>query len=71
MTSSGSVVRRRSIRGLRPGSPGTIAGGRSPSPRALVANSKRSSRSLAFREAESGPWQLKQFSARIGWINSL
>ena len=65
MISSGSLVLMRSMSALSFGLPGAIA---AKSSRFAVANSNRSSRSLALRLAESGPWQAKQFSARMGWM---
>jgi len=38
---------------------------------ASMASSRRSSRRLALRAALSGPWQAKQFSARIGRTSRL
>ena len=58
--------RRRSaaISSLSSGLPGTMAP-------ALTATSRRSSRRSALRAALSGPWQAKQFSARIGRMSRL
>ena len=54
----------RAISSLSSGLPGTIAP-------ASTAASRRSSRRSALRAALSGPWQAKQFSARIGRIARL
>ena len=64
MTSSGSSAMIRAISSLASGSPGAIAP-------ASTAASRRSSRRSALRAALSGPWQAKQFSARIGRMSRL
>ena len=60
---SGSSLATRVINSLPSASRGTIAHS--------VAPSSRSSRNSAFRAAESGPWQAKQRSARIGRMSRL
>jgi hypothetical protein len=64
MTCLGSADRMRSIRALSSIFPGVIAP-------ALIASSRWSSRKLALRAALSGPWQAKQFSARMGRTSRL
>ena len=64
ITSSLSVAKMRWIISLSSGLPGAMAP-------ALTATSRRSNRRSAFREALSGPWQAKQFSARIGRTSRL
>ena len=59
----------RRMASLWSGLPGTMAG--SPSSGLAVASSRRSSRSFALRAAESTPWQVKQFSERIGRMSRL
>src|SRR5437868_7004136 len=54
----------RSMSALLSGWPGAIAS-------ASSAASRWASRSPALREALSGPWQAKQFSARIGRMSRL
>ena len=64
MTSLGFVVLIRAINSLASRSPAVMAP-------ASMAASRRSSRRLAFLAALSGPWQAKQFSARIGRTSRL
>src|SRR5438445_10649633 len=65
MMSSGSVVVVRRTISLPAASPGTIA--RDPL-WSLMASSRKSRRSLAFRELSSGPWQLKHLLEMRGRI---
>lgn len=58
MSSSGSVEWRRKISSLSSALPRTMA--------SRTASSRTSSRSFALRDFSSGPWQLKQWSERIG-----
>ena len=64
MISSMPVAKTRSTRTLSSALPGTIAP-------YSTASSRLSRRSSAFRAALSGPWQAKQFSARIGRMSRL
>ena len=66
ITSSGSVLVMRRISSLSPLLPGTMTG-------SLVrrAPSFTSSRRSALRVLASGPWQMKQFSERIGRMSRL
>ena len=66
MTSSASLLATRSISSLSLLLPGTITGSFFRS-----ASSLRSSRSSALRALASGPWQVKQFSDRIGRMSLL
>ena len=61
---SASSARMRSTSSLSSGLPGTMAP-------ASTAASRWSSRRSALRAALSGPWQAKQFSARIGRMSRL
>ena len=58
------VSKRRAIRSLSAGLPGA----RTPD---LIASSARSKRKSPLRAALSGPWQAKQFSAKIGRMSRL
>ncbi len=62
--SDSSSEKIRWMAALSSGLPGTIAS-------ASIAWSRTSSRSFALRAAESGPWQGKQFSMRIGRTSRL
>ena len=62
--SSLSSEKIRWISSLSSGLPGTMAP-------ILTATSRRSNRRSALRAALSGPWQAKQFSARIGRMSRL
>ena len=64
MSSLGSLALIRATSSLPSVSPGVMAP-------ALMASSRRSSRKSALRAALSGPWQAKQFSARIGRTSRL
>src|SRR5688572_15920147 len=68
MMSSGSVAVMRRTSSLLAVSPGTIA--RLPL-WSWMASSRRSRRSLAFRELSSGPWQLKHLLEMSGRICEL
>ena len=64
MISLGSLALIRATSSLPSSSPGVIAP-------ALIASSRRSNRKSALRAALSGPWQAKQFSARMGRTSRL